>query len=640
MGRERSATDVPAGLSTNVARPRFCRACHAVFFGEQCSSGHAEYVYTDDTPPPEATYVCVKKSQMRAGAEMDSPKTGVLAVGTEIDAMERRMLEDGTVRVHFGGGWVSVTTRAGGACLKLARGKAFDRAAAARAEAVPATPEPSSAGPVPNERADKAKPNGKAQRARAATLAGFTSQQERLGMSARAALRHVETPEQHVATNAEKLLSRDDVQDIFKRIDDECAARPDGLGGQLLLELLAWERGHACRKAVREHLTRRLATEAAAAGVAQDPSGSSDAMSVSGPDQLHADRNMLKAQLAHSRMQIAHKKETLHRIHLDLTSIDEESRGKSNTPVDGHKDGDNDEEEEVFAAAPMPQEGAVGSTVQLEHLRSALNTLGQADEPMLAGCEILVRYDKHAVKGRPHGTGTYRGFAHATLHSLWGTANWHTIQFHEEGCGTGVAAGPVQMQLADRDWECISPGLPDRWQQVSAGKKSTSWHNLAKRTIHGMGTKDGEDLLQRFVYHCFGKTVKHIGADGRDMARPSWVKNKIKKVSSTAVAFLFRMPSLFSTRSSTITGDRDRPVQAHDRRQILCTGNSYNRLHLSVVLCSTSRVLMESFCCTVCGFAATLPQRSQTGAKLQLHQRCRCIIARSRAACVRESRRN
>eukprot|EP01043_Picozoa_sp_COSAG02_P117162 COSAG02_NODE_53654_length_300_cov_1.019900_1_plen_34_part_01 len=34
-------------------------------------------------------------------------------------------------------------------------------------------------------------------------------------MSARATLRHVETPEQHVATNAEKLLSRDDVQDIF-----------------------------------------------------------------------------------------------------------------------------------------------------------------------------------------------------------------------------------------------------------------------------------------------------------------------------------------------------------------------------------------------------------------------------------------
>ena len=98
---------------------------------------------------------------MRAGAEMDSPKTGVLSVGTMVEAMERRMLDDGTTGCISGAdGFLSLHAPA--SRLKLARGK-VDRGR------LPDTTLclrhhrrwPLALGPVPNKRANKAKPTGK-----------------------------------------------------------------------------------------------------------------------------------------------------------------------------------------------------------------------------------------------------------------------------------------------------------------------------------------------------------------------------------------------------------------------------------------------------------------------------------------------
>jgi len=63
-------------------------------------------------------YRCVKKSQIRSGFEMDSAKAGVMAVGTELEALELRVNDKGVTRVRFSGGWLSEKTGAGALCLQ------------------------------------------------------------------------------------------------------------------------------------------------------------------------------------------------------------------------------------------------------------------------------------------------------------------------------------------------------------------------------------------------------------------------------------------------------------------------------------------------------------------------------------------
>jgi hypothetical protein len=58
-------------------------------------------------------FLCLKKSQIRDGFEMDSNKAGILPKGETIEALEIRMNEGGTNRVRFQGGWVSETASTG-----------------------------------------------------------------------------------------------------------------------------------------------------------------------------------------------------------------------------------------------------------------------------------------------------------------------------------------------------------------------------------------------------------------------------------------------------------------------------------------------------------------------------------------------
>ena len=67
----------------------------------------------------EAEYVVLMKAQARAGFEMDSEKTEVIAKGTTIKASERRTNIKGVVRVRCDQGWVSEHTTAGKKCLQL-----------------------------------------------------------------------------------------------------------------------------------------------------------------------------------------------------------------------------------------------------------------------------------------------------------------------------------------------------------------------------------------------------------------------------------------------------------------------------------------------------------------------------------------
>jgi hypothetical protein len=75
-------------------------------------------------------YRCVKRSQIRGGAPLDSPKCGILEVGCTVQALDSLRLQGGTTRVKFsswmgadgssisvsgasGEGWVSLKTRSG-----------------------------------------------------------------------------------------------------------------------------------------------------------------------------------------------------------------------------------------------------------------------------------------------------------------------------------------------------------------------------------------------------------------------------------------------------------------------------------------------------------------------------------------------
>ena len=84
----------------------------------------------DDFPPDDgpdrviATYSCRTKSQIREGFAMDSKKAGILGKGEVIDAFEERVNEDGTTRVRFSKGWVSMRSGKGDVVLEPVGGTA------------------------------------------------------------------------------------------------------------------------------------------------------------------------------------------------------------------------------------------------------------------------------------------------------------------------------------------------------------------------------------------------------------------------------------------------------------------------------------------------------------------------------------
>jgi hypothetical protein len=58
-------------------------------------------------------YVCVKKTVIRSGFDMDSDKAGVLAVGSVIVPQRKQVNENGIARIKFSQGWVSMATSDG-----------------------------------------------------------------------------------------------------------------------------------------------------------------------------------------------------------------------------------------------------------------------------------------------------------------------------------------------------------------------------------------------------------------------------------------------------------------------------------------------------------------------------------------------
>ena len=84
----------------------------------------------DDFPPYDepdrviASYSCRMKSQIREGFAMDSKKAGILGKGEVIDAVEERVNEEGTTRVRFSKGWVSMRTAKGEVVLEPVGGTA------------------------------------------------------------------------------------------------------------------------------------------------------------------------------------------------------------------------------------------------------------------------------------------------------------------------------------------------------------------------------------------------------------------------------------------------------------------------------------------------------------------------------------
>eukprot|EP01050_Picozoa_sp_SAG11_P050469 SAG11_NODE_28140_length_325_cov_0.681416_2_plen_63_part_01 len=54
-----------------------------------------------------ARYEVLKASMIRAGFDMNSPKAGKLSKQARIEVLERRLNEDGVIRVRFAQGWTS-----------------------------------------------------------------------------------------------------------------------------------------------------------------------------------------------------------------------------------------------------------------------------------------------------------------------------------------------------------------------------------------------------------------------------------------------------------------------------------------------------------------------------------------------------
>ena len=73
----------------------------------------AAALFQDSPPAQPQEFTCVKKSQIRAGCEMSSAKTGILAVGEVLLVVEQRTDAHGTRRARFQRGWVSMQTSGG-----------------------------------------------------------------------------------------------------------------------------------------------------------------------------------------------------------------------------------------------------------------------------------------------------------------------------------------------------------------------------------------------------------------------------------------------------------------------------------------------------------------------------------------------
>ena len=87
---------------------------------------------SDSTRPPKL-YRCVARTTVRAGVELSSAKTAVLALGEEVSALEEVVLESGVVRVRVHTGWVSKVAKGGGAGSRLAAQNAAVRRPCAKA---------------------------------------------------------------------------------------------------------------------------------------------------------------------------------------------------------------------------------------------------------------------------------------------------------------------------------------------------------------------------------------------------------------------------------------------------------------------------------------------------------------------------
>ena len=55
-------------------------------------------------------YVCVQKTVVRSGFDMDSDEAGVLSVGSVITPQRKQVNENGIARIKFAQGWVSLVT--------------------------------------------------------------------------------------------------------------------------------------------------------------------------------------------------------------------------------------------------------------------------------------------------------------------------------------------------------------------------------------------------------------------------------------------------------------------------------------------------------------------------------------------------
>ena len=121
--RERTVTGSSSDLmrggkttETKVLSERICSNCAGVDTPRKSGSkaeGDSEPEPEPEQEPVVARYKCVKKSQIKAGFEMDSSKAGTLDAGTLVDAYEVRENDVGVSRVRFDRGWVSMQTGAG-----------------------------------------------------------------------------------------------------------------------------------------------------------------------------------------------------------------------------------------------------------------------------------------------------------------------------------------------------------------------------------------------------------------------------------------------------------------------------------------------------------------------------------------------
>ncbi len=93
-----------------------------------------------DAPGPAvAEYVVLKKSFVREGFDMNSPKAGVLQKQARVQVLERQENSDGVIRARFAEGWTSEVLKDGTRVLELVSGSAPElKPAPASAAAAPA----------------------------------------------------------------------------------------------------------------------------------------------------------------------------------------------------------------------------------------------------------------------------------------------------------------------------------------------------------------------------------------------------------------------------------------------------------------------------------------------------------------------